>query len=93
MSLILVVVRSSRFDPLEPTYEKFADLRRAAASCPNANGPTFHFYLYAFSIDEGAYVNVDHSSYEALPANQPNKALEPTPTSVTDRAAHAPRQP
>jgi hypothetical protein len=23
----------------------------------------------------------------------PNKALEPTPTSVTDRAAHAPRQP
>jgi hypothetical protein len=26
-------------------------------------------------------------------AEEPNKALEPTPTSVTDRAAHAPRQP
>jgi len=26
-------------------------------------------------------------------AKRPNKALEPTPTSVTDRAAHAPRQP
>jgi hypothetical protein len=26
-------------------------------------------------------------------SKQPNKALEPTPTSVTDRAAHAPRQP
>jgi hypothetical protein len=25
--------------------------------------------------------------------NRPNKAPEPTPTSVTDRAAHAPRQP
>jgi hypothetical protein len=25
--------------------------------------------------------------------NEPNQALEPTPTAVTDRAAHAPRQP
>ncbi len=28
-----------------------------------------------------------------VPYNQPNKALEPTITSVTDRAAHDPRQP
>jgi hypothetical protein len=28
-----------------------------------------------------------------LKVNPPNQALEPTPTAVTDRAAHAPRQP
>ena len=84
MPLILAVVRSSLSDPLGRTYQKFWDLHRAAASCPNSNGPLVHVYLYAFFIDEGAYVSVDHWSFKA--AEMPNKAPEPTPGAVTPRA-------
>ena len=65
ITVIAVVVRSSLPDPLGPRYEKVVDLRRAAASCPNHNGPLFHTYLYAFSIDEQAFLNVDHWAFRA----------------------------
>jgi putative acetyltransferase len=43
----------------------------------------------------GSYKEDPNSAFftKVLEAQVPNKALEPTPTSVTDRAAHAPRQP
>ncbi len=41
----------------------------------------------------GALLAHDRIEIGAMAKNQPNKALEPTITSVTDRAAHDPRQP
>jgi hypothetical protein len=78
-SVIIVVVRSSLRNPLAAGYEKFLDLRRAAAACPNHNGPFVHVYVYAFVLDEGLYQNLDHWSFKADQAKkEANKAPEPT---------------
>ena len=69
----LVVVRSSKLNPLANRYEDSRTLRRAANECPNENGPLVHSYVYIYFADEGAYIEIEHSSGKAAEPGKPDK--------------------
>lgn len=61
---ILVVVRSSLFNPLQHGYDSVGELQRDADSQLNISGPKYHVYLY--SMDDNLRVTqVSHKSFEA----------------------------
>ena len=62
--LILVVVRSSLFNPLRFNYESFGDLKHDAESQLNISGPRFHIYLYRLD-DDLQCTQEAHTSFEA----------------------------
>lgn len=61
---ILVVVRSSFFNPLKDTYDSAGELRQDADSQLNIAGPKFHVYMY--SMDDNLRVTrTSHESFDA----------------------------
>jgi hypothetical protein len=67
--------------------ESYAKLR-FALDAPEWRVETASGFVVVFKREK-----FDYAAWSRLVGKEPNKALEPTPTSVTDRAAHAPRQP
>jgi hypothetical protein len=61
---ILVVVRSSLFNPLQYSYDSVGELQRDADNQLNISGPKFHVYLY--SMDDNLVVTqTSHRSFDA----------------------------
>ncbi|MBZ5635171.1 MAG: hypothetical protein LAO55_18770 [Acidobacteriia bacterium] len=50
-TVILVVVRSSLYNPLSSSYESVSDLKKDADAQLNISGPTFHVYEYSMDDD------------------------------------------
>lgn len=61
---ILVVVRSSLFDPLQYSYDSVVELRSDADNQLNITGPKFHVYLYSMD-DDLAVTRINHKSFDA----------------------------
>ena len=62
--VLLVVVRSSLFNPLYYFYESYCDLKEYADYQLNISGPKYHIYLY--SIDDNLRANqIEHETFEA----------------------------
>lgn len=62
--VILVVVRSSLFNPLKYGYDSVCELQKDADNQLNISGPKFHVYLY--SMDDNLRVTqISHTSFEA----------------------------
>ncbi|MCS6860537.1 MAG: hypothetical protein NZT92_09490 [Abditibacteriales bacterium] len=62
---ILVVVRSSLYDPLRQRYDCVCDLKKEADRQLNIAGPTFHVYLYVMDDD----LRVTQKLHESFPAD------------------------
>jgi len=60
---LLVVVRSSGSDPLEPSYDSLKWLRDAANGQLNDSGAQFHVYLYRIR-DDLSFLQASHQSYD-----------------------------
>lgn len=60
---LLVVVRTSRADPLSLSYANFKWLRDDANSLLNESGPQFHAFLYSIRPDQHLEQTV-HRSYD-----------------------------
>lgn len=63
---VLVVVRSSLYNPLMPGYRSVCDLQKDAESQLNIAGPNFHVYVYA--MDDN--LRVTQSAHQSFPADQ-----------------------
>jgi hypothetical protein len=61
---ILVVVRSSLYNPLQYSYDSVAELQRDADNQLNISGPKFHVYVYSMD-DNLAVAQLSHRSLEA----------------------------
>lgn len=61
---VLVIVRSSGPDPMEPSYDSLKWLRDAANSQLNDSGAQFHIYLYSIRPDL-SFLQASHHSYDA----------------------------
>jgi hypothetical protein len=61
--LVLVVVRSSGSDPLEPSYDSLKWLQDAASSQLNESGAQFHVYLFSIRQDL-SFLQSSHRSYD-----------------------------
>jgi hypothetical protein len=61
---ILVVVRSSLFNPLQYGYDSVGELQRDADSQLNISGPKYHVYLYSMD-DDLRVTQISHKSFEA----------------------------
>jgi len=61
---VLVVVRSSGSQPMEPSYDSLKWLRDAASSQLNESGAQFHVYLYSIRQDL-TFLQASHHSYDA----------------------------
>ncbi len=61
---ILVVVRSSLFNPLQNGYDSVCELQRDADSQLNIAGPKYHVYLYSMD-DTLRVIQTSHRSFEA----------------------------
>lgn len=60
---VLVVVRSSGSEPMEPSYDSLKWLRDAANSQLNESGAQFHVYLFAIRQDL-SLLQTSHHSYD-----------------------------
>ena len=63
---VLVVVRSSLFDPLMSIYSSVCDLQKDADNQLNIAGPNFHVYLYRMDDD----LRVTQTVHQSVPAEQ-----------------------
>jgi len=61
---VLVVVRSSLFNPLQHGYDSVGELQRDADSQLNISGPKYHVYVYSMD-DDLRVTQVSHRSFEA----------------------------
>ena len=61
---VLVVVRSSLFNPLNDRYDSLKQLEKDADNQLNIAGPKFHIYLFRLQSDLSVS-KVKHTSYEA----------------------------
>jgi len=61
---VLVVVRSSGSQPMEPSYDSLKWLRDEANSQLNESGAQFHVYLYSIRRDL-SLLQASHHSYDA----------------------------
>ena len=61
---VLVVVRSSLFNPLQYSYSFYGDLYNAADRQLNISGPKYHVYLYSIGLDLNVF-QMAHESIEA----------------------------
>src|SRR5262249_25812603 len=61
---ILVVVRSSLFNPLDSSYKCVAELTDDAEGQLNISGPKFHVYLYEYEDD----LSVSQTAHQAFSA-------------------------
>jgi hypothetical protein len=61
---VLVVVRSSLFDPLDYSYNSFGELEEDADNQLNISGPNYHVYVYDLD-DDLRPSRVSHKSFEA----------------------------
>jgi hypothetical protein len=64
--VVLVVVRSSLYNPLLPSYASVCDLQKDADGQRNIAGPNFHVYLYA--MDDN--LRVTQTGHQSLPADR-----------------------
>jgi hypothetical protein len=62
--VILVVVRSMRYEPLGQIYGSHKELQEDANKQLNINGPDFHVYIYRIN-DDLSVTQIRHTSYEA----------------------------
>ena len=60
---VLVVVRSSGPDPMEPSYDSLKWLRDAANGQLNESGAQLHVYLYSIRQDL-SFLQASHQSYD-----------------------------
>lgn len=60
---VLVVVRSSGSDPMEPSYDSLKWMRDAANSQLNESGAQFRVYLYTIRQDL-SFLQSSHQSYD-----------------------------
>ncbi len=63
-NVVLVVCRSSLYNPLMYSYDCYCKLKEDAEMQLNISGPKFHVYLFKISDDLSVF-QVDHSSYDA----------------------------
>jgi hypothetical protein len=63
---VLVVVRSSLYNPLMPAYGSVCDLQKDADAQLNIAGPNFHIYLY--TMDDN--LRVTQTGHQSFPADQ-----------------------
>lgn len=63
---VLVVGRSSLFNPLMPGYTTVCDLQKDADLQLNIAGPNFHVYVY--TMDDN--LRVTQTAHQSFPANQ-----------------------
>ena len=63
-TVILVVVRSSLFNPLSSSYETVCELKEDAEIQLNISGPNFHVYLYSMD-DDLRVTQLSHRSFSA----------------------------
>jgi hypothetical protein len=75
---LLVVVRSSRSDPLSPSYDNLRWLHDDARSLLNESGAQFHVYLFLMRPDHG-FRQAVHRSYDADPGLDPAGQAPPAP--------------
>jgi hypothetical protein len=61
---VLVVVRSSFFNPLMSGYSTVCDLQKDADGQLNIAGPNFHIYVYAMNDD----LRVTQTAHQSVPA-------------------------
>jgi hypothetical protein len=61
--VVLVVVRSSGSDPLEPSYDSLKWLQDAASSQLNESGAQFHVYTFTIRQDL-SFLQSSHLSYD-----------------------------
>jgi hypothetical protein len=62
--VILVVVRSMRYEPLSDLYGSHKELQEDANKQLNTSGPDFHVYIYRIN-DDLSVTQIRHTSYEA----------------------------
>jgi len=62
--VILVVVRSMRYDPLGYSYGSHKELQDDANIQLNISRPDFHIYIYQIN-DDLSVTQIRHTSYEA----------------------------
>lgn len=63
---VLVVVRSSLFNPLMAGYGSVCELQKDADGQLNIAGPNFHVYVYGIDDD----LRVTQTAHQTFPANQ-----------------------
>ena len=63
-NFILVVVRSSLYNPLNYSYASYDELNKDAERQMNIAGPNYHIYLYSIS-DDSSVKQEEHKSFEA----------------------------
>lgn len=80
---LLVVVRSSRSQPMEPSYDNLKWLRDEAVSQLNDSGAQFHVYFYSLT-SAGRLVQESHRSYDV-----PDAGAIPDPSARAQAAMNS----
>lgn len=61
---VLVVVRSSLYDPLRYSYDSYGELKMDAESQLNIARPNYHIYIYTI-FDDLSVLQTEHESFSA----------------------------